>query len=484
MNDQLDFHDPLDRAVRSVLADIVAATPPSDAEPAPGTTLATGDGRSRPYPVLMAAAVVAIAGVVGALVVMNGRGELSPASSPSNIPAAPVAAVGPTGPLLSTALPGDAVPYIVAGDGWQLTDVYANVGPLLVGGFEGATVFVGEGPTFDAPIFAATVVDQPQDGSSIDTLMSEGDPVAVAGVTGSVYLDRTGSSDPFVTMFWRLDDTRYARISAKGLTVDEAVAFADRLTLDGARLVMDTPDGYRALVTPPVTGSRRSINYRFSDGTREIDLNGDNRGVADLLSQGVIADDTTTRTVNGVELAFRVENDGTTVNRIFWLSGDWSFYVIAEGFTDEAELLDVVASLTLTDPATFAAAGPGLDIVMPGDHTELATAVLGGLGLTDTTLTDAATTEMPTSAYHYGFELVQGASCILADRWTALSPDNTAENTAFSALVEATATAAAQAGHRRAADIMLTPLLDMSNGRLPQTELSDEADCPTWSTPA
>lgn len=481
MNGQLDLHDPLDRAVRSVLADIVAVTPTSNDQPFAATSVAARGDSSRPYQfVSMAAALLAVVGLGGALIVMRGSHEVPPASSPQNTPANETA---PAGPLLSTALPGDAVPYVVIGDGWQLTDVYSSVGPLLVGGFEGATVFVGEGPTYDAPMFAATVVDQPEDGASIDTLISEGEPVEVAGVTGSMYVDRAATTDPFLTLFWPLDGTRYARVSTKGLTIDEAVAFADRLTFDGARLVMDTPAGYRPMTTPPTPGTRRAINYRFSDGTREIDLNGDNRGVANLLSSGVIADTTVTRTVNGVEVAARADNDGIT-ERVSWLSGDWSFYVIAEGFTDEAELLDVLASLTLTDPATFTAAGPSLDIVMPGTHTELATTILAGLGLDDTTLTDAATTETPLSSYHYGFELVQGATCILLDRWIALSPDDATATAELSALIEAISTAAAQAGHGRAVDLMLTPLNDALNGRPAQTELADQADCPTWARPA
>jgi hypothetical protein len=483
MNNQLDIHDPLDEAVRSVLGDIVAATPASSDQPRAMVPLSRRETSTRPFTlVTMAAAAAAIVGVGSVMVATSGGDEVSPASAPRNNPAAPAAAPGPTGPLLSTPLAVDAVPYIVAGDGWDLTDVYANVGPLLTGGFEGAIIFVGDGPLYDAPAFAATVVDSTQTGTSMPPLLDVGEPIDVAGVTGSVYIDRAGTTDPSLTMYWPIDDIRYVLFSATGLTVDEAVTFANQLTLDGDRLVGDAPDGYRPLPTLPTTGSRRSINYRFSDGTREIDMNGENRGIAHLLSAGVIADQTTTRTIDGIEVAVRVEDDGTTVSRIYWMSGDWSFVLIADGFTDEDELLDIVGSLTLTDPETFAAAGPSIDIVMPGVHTDLATAVLGNLGLTDSTLSDAATTDMPMSTYHYGFELVWGATCILNTRWTDLASTDTAAADQVAEQAQSTLDAAIEAGHDRAAEIVLTPLIDIVNGRLPETELADPADCPTWAS--
>lgn len=484
MNNQLDTHDSLDQAVRSVLGDIVATTPASSDQPTAVAPPTTRDSSTRPFMlVAMAAAAAAIVGVGSVMVATSGGDEVSPASSPQNIPASPAGDPAPTGPLLSTPLAVDAVPYIVAADGWELTDVYSNVGPLVTGGFEGATVFVGDGSVYDAPVFAATVVDQPQDGSSIDTLISEGEPVEVAGTTGAVHIVRAGTSSAFLTIYWPLDDTRYARFSAKGLTVADAVTFANSLTLDGARLTMDTPTGYRPVPMLAMTGPRRSIALRFSDGTRELELNGDNRGVASLLSSGLIADKTTTRTVNGVEVASVVAapENTTSVNRIYWTSRDWSFYVMADGFTNEDEVLDIVGSLTLTDPETFAAAAPRLDIVMPGIHTDLAAAVLGNLGLSDAALSDAATTDMPLSTYHYGFELVTGAYCILDARRLDLPPndDEAADN--LTMLIDVTLTSAIAAGHPQAEEYRRT-LLDAMKERRPQAEAIDVADCPTWAT--
>lgn len=343
-------------------------------------------------------------------------------------------------------------------------------------------MFVGNGPLYDAPAFAATVIDTTQTGTSMSVLLDEGEPVEVAGVTGSVCIDRAGTSDPFVTMYWPIDDSRCALFSATGLAVEEAVTFANGLTLDGNQLGGNPPDGYRSLPTLPTTGSRRHINYRFSDGYREIDINGENRGIAHLLSAGIIADQTTTRTVNGVEVAIRVDEDGTTASCIYWMSGDWSFYVIADGFTDGDGLLDIVSALTLTDNDTFVAAAPSLDIVMPGEHSDLALPVVDGLGLTDMALTDAITTDLPMSMYHYGFELVKGAACVFEDRRSALAPVDTATPAELATQIRAIADGAIAAGHARAVELILTPLLDIVERRSPEVGLSDWTDCPTWAT--
>jgi hypothetical protein len=485
MKNQFDRIKELDPAIRASLADIVAVAPTKDQEPTRDAAIVgaiVGAQATRRSFALVAAAAVVLVGVGSVMVTTSRGGEISPASSPQNTLASP-ANVSPTGPLLSTALPVDAVPYIVFGDGWELTDVYSNIGPLLTGGFEGATVFVGDGPLYDAPAFAAAVIDTTQTGTSMSALLDEGEPVEVAGVTGSVYIDRAGTSDPFVTMYWPIDDSRYALFSATGLTVDEAVIFANGLTLDGDRLVGNPPDGYRSLPTLPTTGSRRHINYRFSDGYREIDINGENRGIAHLLSAGVIADQTTTRTVNGVEVAVRVDEEGTTASRIFWMSGDWSFYVIADGFTDGDELLHIIGELTLIDSETFvAAARELLDIVMPGEHSDLALPVVEGLGLTDMALTDAITTDLPMSMYHYGFELVMGAACVFEDRRSAIAPDDSATPAELATQIRAIADAAIAAGHARAVELILTPLLDIVERRNPEVELSDWTDCPTWAT--
>jgi hypothetical protein len=187
--------------------------------------------------------------------------------------------------------------------------------------------------------------------------------------------------------------------------------------------------------------------------------------------------------VNGVEVAVRVDEEGTTASRIFWMSGDWSFYVIADGFTDGDELLDIIGELTLIDSQTFvAAARELLDIVMPGEHSDLALPVIEGLGLTDMALTDAITTDLPMSMYHYGFELVKGAACVFEDRRSALAPVDTATPAVLASQIRAVADAAIAAGHARAVELILTPLLDIVERRNPEVGLSDWTDCPTWAT--
>lgn len=93
------------------------------------------------------------------------------------------------------------------------------------------------------------------------------------------------------------------------------------------------------------------------------------------------------------------------------LAGDWSYYIIASGFTSEDEFFAALASLTLTDATTFETVGANIGVVIPGVHNDLAGQVLGQLTLPDAAFIDAVTNEMPMSADTYGFELFQGATC-------------------------------------------------------------------------
>ena len=74
------------------------------------------------------------------------------------------------------------------------------------------------------------------------------------------------------------------------------------------------------------------------------------------------------------------------------------------------------------------------------------------------------------------------ANAVLDGRRSALSLDDTAAIDELATQVQSTADAAIAAGHSRAVDIGLTPLLDILNGLHPETQPSDWDDCPTWST--
>jgi hypothetical protein len=281
-------------------------------------------------------------------------------------------------------------------------------------------------------------------------------------------------------MFWPLDDGHVARVNSVRLTVDEAVALANQLTLVDGSLTMTPPDGYRTLDTPS-GGDRRYVGYRWANGKAELELNAENRGVASLLGR-LAGEVRTTRVVNDTEVAYRPLPDQPGQYRVDWQAGDWSYYVIASGYADEDTFLVALSSLTLTDPATFEATGTDIGLVMPGEHRELAGQVLSLVGLTDDALQQAATTEVPMSLDSYAFDLFRGATCVWFADWTkAVNSGDQAAQAELATAVNETIAAADGTGFERAATVNAEPLLQTFNGEVPTTGNGYTTECPDWA---
>ena len=146
------MNDQLDRAVRTVLADIIATAPERDDQPIHTVTVDSLEaGRRRPY-LMVAAAALAVVGVGGLAIVTNQHAGTTPTSAPtastplaSDPTASDRPSASPLGPLLPTELEADAIPLVTpGGSGWELTNAFAVSGSPVTGGYEGATVFVGE----------------------------------------------------------------------------------------------------------------------------------------------------------------------------------------------------------------------------------------------------------------------------------------------------------------------------------------------------
>lgn len=290
----------------------------------------------------------------------------------------------------------------------------------------------------------------------------------------------SGLDGPVLFMFWPLDDGHVARVNSVRLTVDEAVAMANQLTLVDGSLTMTTPDGYRTLDTP-LGGDRRYVSYRWANGGAELELNAENRGVASLLGR-IAGEVRTTRVVNGTEVAYRPLPDQPGQYWVDWQAGDWSYYVIASGFPDEDTFFAALSSLTLTDPATFEATGSDIGIVMPGEHRELADQVLSLVGLTDDALQQAATTQVPMSLDSYAFQLFQGATCVWFADWTnAVNTGDQAAQAELATAVTATVAAVGGTGFERAANVVAEPLLQTINGAVPTTDIDYTGECPDWA---
>jgi hypothetical protein len=454
-------------------------------------------GPSRMVPLTAAAAVVAIG--VGGLVAITARNDGSatqPAAPPAASQPAPSesqpAPASASGPLLSTPLDATSAPFVVLDQpGWPLTAAFGQVSSPLSGGFEGSTVLIGDGPMYDAPLFAATVVETVGADTttqvtvpSASTLLEMGDPIEVAGTTGSIEVTETdedsGLDGPVVVMFWPLDDGHVARVNSVRLTVDEAVAMANQLSLVDGSLTMTTPDGYRTLDTP-LGGDRRYVSYRWANGGAELELNAENRGVSSLLGR-LAGEVRTTRVVIGTEVAYRPQPTRPGEYWVDWQTGDWSYYVIASGFPDEDGFFAALSSLTLTDPATFEATGADIGIVMPGEHHELADQVLSQVGLTEDALQQAATTEVPMSLDSYAFDLFRGATCVWSSDWTnAVTTGDQAAQAELATAVAATIAAANGTGFERAATVNAEPLLRTINGEAPTTDIDYTTECPDWA---
>ncbi len=501
MNPTID----LDDKIRDLLhqLDHATPTPPAFAE----LHHYGRSGPSRMVPLTAAAAVVAIG--VGGLVAVTASNDGS-----ATQPAAPPAASQPgpsasqpapalaSGPLLSTPLDATSAPFVVLDQpDWQLTAAFGQVSSPLSGGFEGSTVLIGDGPMYDAPLFAATVVDTAGADTttqvtvpSASSLLEMGDPIEVAGTTGSVTVTETdedsGLDGPVVVMFWPLDDGHVARVNSVRLTVDEAVAMANQLALVDGSLTMTTQNRDHTLVVPPegfrvldtiLGGDRRYVSYQWANGNAELELNAENRGVASLLGR-LAGEVRTTRVVNGTEVAYRPQPTRPGEYWVDWQAGDWSYYVIASGFADEDTFFAALSSLTLTDPATFEATGADIGIVMPGEHPELADQVLSRVGLTDDALQQAATTQVPMSLDSYAFDLFRGATCIWSADWTnAVNTSDQAAQAEIATAVNETIAAANGTGFERAATVVAEPLLQTINGEVPSTENDYTTECPGWA---
>jgi hypothetical protein len=185
--------------------------------------------------------------------------------------------------------------------------------------------------------------------------------------------------------------------------------------------------------------------------------------------------------VNGTEVAYRPLPDRPGEFWVDWQAGDWSYYAVATGFADEDAFFVALSSLTFTDSATFEAAGADIDIVMPGEHLELADQVLSRVELPDDARRQAATTELPMSLDTYAFELFRGVTCVWFADWTnAVNTNNHVAQAEISSAVAATVAAAKGTGFERAAGINTGPLVQTINGEASFTESDYTTECPDW----
>lgn|GEM_PF-6047063 len=445
---------------------------------------------SRRGGLLAAAAAVAVLGI-GATAALFGRSNsksLTPAAAGHS-----AAAITPTGPLLTTRLPAISDPLILPSQpGWAMTNAFAAQ-MLPNDQFSRAVALVGDGPTYDAPLFAASVAKTEISESpnattatipTIDALFAEGQPVQVAGTTGAVFVthvdDNSGIAGPMVSLLWKLDAGHHAVVNGVRLSPDQVVAMANQLTYDGTTLTMAAPEGFRSLPLTAAPADWRHLSYVFTQGDKRFEVVGDNGGMSSLIGT-IAAEVRTTRVIDGVETAVRVDKAGGHI-RISWLSGEWSFYAMADGFANVDDVAQTLGSLTLVDPASFETAGRDMGLVMAGDHRDLAERVLSGAPLSDEAIAAAADLQMAMSLDNYGFQLFSGAACAWGSQLkNAIDSDEPAFRDQTIAEIQAAIDRNIGTPFERAATQIATLLIQSGQANDAAASVNVIAPCPIWS---
>jgi hypothetical protein len=325
--------------------------------------------RAHPIRVLsVAACVIALAGLGAVIVTHRGHGsylEVSPATVPTPAATAPLDTTG--GSLLTSALPSTDQPLVsVDQPGWVVQDFsgfdpVAGTTPSARCAGCGVTrlIVAADGPLFSGPIFTAWTLDDDYDVTSFDN------PVTIGSIPG-----RFIAAANRVRVVWPISAGRTAFVDAAGFTNDQVFAMAASLTFESAVPAMTTPPpGFSVVATPSNPGpATQQMIMGLANGDLNLNIIATNAGLQGLLDWKSIAPDPISawvpRQVGGVTVAFD-HSDPTPSPRMLglsasWVAGGWGYMVIGNVFTSEAQFLDVVSSLRLTDPATFATATAGL----------------------------------------------------------------------------------------------------------------------------
>ncbi len=501
----------LDIKITSILHKIDAATPPPPALNRLADTVTEREPQ-RPNWTTIAAAASIVAVGVGGLALISTRDETSVA----NQPAPPITSVDgsaasdlnsnpqPLGlgdPFVGAALGSDATPiFEVDRPNWVKQAVYGTNQLPLGEARTTQVVLVGTaGPTYDQPFISLSVFDA----TGLD-LSETDDSIDVGGVAASVTSDETdlitGLTGPTVTLTVPLDGGLALTVNSVRVGVDETVSIAESVQATADSIDLVVPSGFEQLPTSlPEAWKTFSYRWGFDDGTQfpepvvttptsselvpqqpTIEVIGSNLGPISLASN-IGLDVRQNRVVNGVNVALQALPDRPGSYRVDWLDGDWSYYALGAHLASEEELLDLLSSLRLTDAETFATSS-AVEVVIPGSRAELAADILGDIDLTADQLEQAGNVSMPTSLYHYQFELYTGLGCSASAAWLdAANANDTAAQSEVLAAVEA-ATAQPDSSEKNPAQVELEELADhMRNGAATQVTDFGSRDCPLWS---
>jgi hypothetical protein len=184
-----------------------------------------------------------------------------------------------------------------------------------------------------------------------------------------------------VTVFWELDETRYVRVNAVRLTVDQTLALIEQLgeSISTGTPPATPPSGFQNVALPD-HDQHRSFEFQYELDGRTLQLNGANRGAVSLLGR-IAGEVRTTEVIDGVEVANRPLPGEPGRYWVDWQLGDWSFYASGEGFDTDEQFFAALTSLNIVDPATFDAAAGTDGIVIPDERAATIESLLAGVPL-------------------------------------------------------------------------------------------------------
>jgi hypothetical protein len=401
-NDVLDHADSFEKRLRDGLHHIALTDPvpdPGRFNPDVMSVEQPGGAPSARWFAGVAATVVVAFGV-GALVVLvrNDRAPSTPADRPateapavdSSVSEDGSSATAPTVPLevpfdgaslFGTPLDAGRVPVVIF-DGAATTYAYSQSYPgPFGGGFAGATVLVPDDASFDTPRLAIDVVERSAaNGNETYDLTQSGEPIEVAGTTGYLSTEstdfETGEEGPIHLLFFDLDASRFVRVNAAGMGVEEMVSIVN--TYDPATGTVDVPDGYRVWPMPD-HDINHMVEFTFDLGSSEVGLHGSSRGAEFLL--GELGNSvTSTQVIDGVEVSLRSSVDKADQWSAFWIDGDWSFRANFN-VDDPATIAELLGRFRLVDDATFAGTFAGGEVVTDSTRAAEVGAMLGDVEL-------------------------------------------------------------------------------------------------------
>lgn len=328
----------------------------------------------------VAASVVALVGLGAALAFTVNR-DTDAAVSPDTTPPAATAAapIDPAnGALLTTPVPAGATPMIVVDHtDWAVDSLseFTSIAPTIAsatcaGCGASRLIVAADGPLFNGPVFTTWTIDD-------DYNIDEFDWPTTIGTTPGRFIGSQDDSTPAahnnVQVVWPVGAGRTAFVEAFGFTNDEVFAMAATLTFESTIPTMATPPpGFSVVATPPSAAltrqmymnfiGRPSIVAGYDESVLELVVtDGGVQGLLDWRNPGgLFGDWGLPRYIDGVTVMVDNPHDPTeppirTITAT-WIVDGWNYTAIGHIFNTEAEFLNVIANLRLTDSATFAAA--------------------------------------------------------------------------------------------------------------------------------